>query len=53
MTTAREPDRLNSMADIRRAAWFARLAFGAPSTCIDRVPMHPQKPRRSLFRNPI
>jgi hypothetical protein len=34
-------------ADIERAAWFARLAFGAPSACIERVPAKP--PQKSMF----
>jgi hypothetical protein len=47
--TANESDRLTSIADIQRAAWFARLAFGEPSACIENVPVQPKAPSDPLL----
>lgn len=41
-------NRPRNMADIERAAWFARLAFGAPGTCIEQAPAQP--PRKPVFQ---
>jgi len=36
-------ERPRSIADIERAAWFARLAFGAPAACVEQAPAMPQR----------
>lgn len=40
-------NRPQNMADIERAAWFARLAFGAPYACIEQAPARPAQ--KSMF----
>jgi hypothetical protein len=47
MKRSDKQSRPQSMADIERAAWFARLAFGAPSAYIERPPVKPRQ--KSIF----
>lgn len=47
MKRSDKQSRPQTMADIERAAWFARLAFGAPSACIERAPARPRQ--KSIF----